>query len=52
MPNGGLFKRVDYVYSKGFVPVDVSLFGMIGPGVEDAPSDHAGILVTYSVPAR
>jgi hypothetical protein len=46
-PDGGLFKRIDYVYSRGLRPTDVRLFAMITPMVEDAPSDHAGIIVSF-----
>ena len=46
-PEGGLFKRIDYIYSLGFAPTDVRLFAMITPMVQDAPSDHAGIVATF-----
>jgi hypothetical protein len=46
-PDGGLFKRIDYIYSRGLVPTDVRLFAMITPMVQDAPSDHAGIIATF-----
>ena len=47
-PAGGLFKRIDYIYSRGLSPTDVSLFAMIKPMEEDAPSDHAGIVATFA----
>jgi hypothetical protein len=46
-PEGGLFKRIDYIYSRGLTPTDVRLFAMITPMVQDAPSDHAGIVATF-----
>jgi len=46
-PEGGLFKRIDYVYALGYTPTDVRLFAMIKPMEEDAPSDHAGIIGTF-----
>ena len=46
-PEGGLFKRIDYIYSLGFAPTDVRLFAMITPMVQDAPSDHAGIVAAF-----
>ena len=45
-PDGGLFKRIDYIYSRGLTPTDVRLFAMITPMLQDAPSDHAGIIAT------
>jgi endonuclease/exonuclease/phosphatase family metal-dependent hydrolase len=47
-PEGGLFKRIDYIYSRGIKPIDVRLFAMIKPMEEDAPSDHAGIVATFA----
>ncbi len=46
-PEGGLFKRIDYIYSRGIQPIDVRLFALITPMVQDAPSDHAGITATF-----
>ena len=46
-PQGGLFKRIDYVYVRGHRPTDVALFALIQPWLEDAPSDHAGIVATF-----
>ena len=45
-PEGGLFKRIDYIYTRGYKPTDVRLFATIKPMEEDAPSDHAGIIAT------
>jgi endonuclease/exonuclease/phosphatase family metal-dependent hydrolase len=47
-PNGGLFKRIDYVMARGYTPATIDRWAMIDPGVEDAPSDHAGIVATLS----
>jgi len=47
-PEGGLFKRIDYIYSRGLAPTAVSLFAMITPMAEDAPSDHAGIVAAFA----
>jgi hypothetical protein len=46
-PEGGLFKRIDYIYSRGLTPTDVRLFAMITPMLQDAPSDHAGIVAAF-----
>lgn len=46
-PEGGLFKRIDYIYSRGLSPTAVSLFAMITPMAQDAPSDHAGIVAAF-----
>jgi Endonuclease/Exonuclease/phosphatase family len=46
IPNGGLFKRIDYVMTRGFLPAAVDRWAMIDPATEDAPSDHAGIIAT------
>jgi exonuclease III len=46
-PEGGLFKRIDYIYARGYTPTDVRLFALINPMEEDAPSDHAGIIATF-----
>jgi hypothetical protein len=45
-PEGYLWKRIDYAWSKGLKPVSMARFGMVEPG-ECAPSDHAGIVVEY-----
>ena len=50
-PNGGLFKRIDYIMTRGYAPVAVDRWAMINPGVEDAPSDHAGIVATLTTGA-
>ncbi len=48
--NGGLYKRIDYVLSKGIRPTASALFATVDPGAP-APSDHAGILATFPMPA-
>jgi hypothetical protein len=39
VPNGNLFKRIDYVYTKGFRAVATTRLARPAPGA-DAPSDH------------
>jgi endonuclease/exonuclease/phosphatase family metal-dependent hydrolase len=51
-PEGGLFKRIDYIYARGFTPTDVRLFATITPMEQDAPSDHAGIIATLRTDKR
>jgi len=46
-PEGGLFKRIDYIYSRGYKATDVRLFAIIKPMEQDAPSDHAGIMAKF-----
>jgi hypothetical protein len=48
-PEGNLFKRIDYTWSKGLNPVSTTRFGMVKPG-EAAPSDHAGIITEFPTP--
>lgn len=48
-PEGYLWKRIDYGWSKGINPVAATRFGMVTPGY-GAPSDHAGIIVSYPLP--
>jgi len=45
-PNGYVWKRIDYAWSKGLPPRAIERFGMVPPG-DAAPSDHYGILATY-----
>jgi exonuclease III len=45
-PNGYVWKRIDYAWSKGLTPRAIDRFGMVPPG-DPAPSDHYGILVSY-----
>jgi hypothetical protein len=48
-PEGYLWKRIDYAWSKGINPVATARFGMVTPGY-GAPSDHAGLIVSYPMP--
>ena len=49
-PEGSVYKRIDYSWSRGISPLSMTRFGMVVPGHE-APSDHAGIIVEYPAPA-
>jgi hypothetical protein len=49
VPEGSLWKRIDYGWSRSLVPISMKRFGMVQPG-ECAPSDHAGIIVEYALP--
>jgi len=42
-PAGGLYKRIDYVFTKNLRAVSTKLFAKPAPGA-DAPSDHAGLI--------
>ena len=42
-----MFKRIDYIYSRGMMPTYVRLFAVIKPMLQDAPFDHAGIVATF-----
>ncbi|MEP6915056.1 MAG: Ig-like domain-containing protein, partial [Acidobacteriota bacterium] len=48
-PEGNLYKRIDYAWSKWLSPLSVIRFGMVTPG-QPAPSDHAGIIAEYATP--
>jgi Big-like domain-containing protein len=48
-PEGYLYKRIDYVWSKWLGPLSISRFGMVTPG-QPAPSDHAGLIAEYATP--
>ena len=48
-PEGNLWKRLDFAWSKGINPIGMTRFGMVTPG-ECAPSDHAGIITQYALP--
>ncbi|HEY7169678.1 MAG TPA: endonuclease/exonuclease/phosphatase family protein [Vicinamibacterales bacterium] len=50
-PNGGLFKRIDYIYTKGLKATAISRFAQPAPGA-DAPSDHAGLIAEFEWPDR
>jgi hypothetical protein len=49
VPEGYVWKRIDYAWSKRLDPVSISRFGVVRAG-EPAPSDHFGIVVEYPVP--
>jgi len=49
VPNGNVFKRIDYGWSRNVEPVSMIRFG-IAPVGADAPSDHYGIVVEYQRP--
>jgi hypothetical protein len=47
-PNGNLFKRIDYVFVHGLVPLATARFARVAPGA-DAPSDHAGLIAELAI---
>ena len=49
VPEGYVWKRIDYAWSKRLTPVSITRFGIAAPG-EAAPSDHLGIVAEYAVP--
>ena len=49
-PSGNLWKRIDYGWSRNVTPVSMTRFGLVIPG-QEAPSDHAGIVVEYAAPS-
>jgi exonuclease III len=49
-PSGNLWKRIDYSWSRNMNPISMTRFGMVRPG-EEAPSDHAGIIVEFAAPS-
>jgi len=49
VPEGYVWKRIDYGWSKGLAPVGMQRFGVVPTG-EAAPSDHFGIIVEYALP--
>jgi hypothetical protein len=49
-PAGNVFKRIDYVFTKGLDVLATSRFGLVTPGA-DAPSDHAGVTAEIAWPA-
>jgi endonuclease/exonuclease/phosphatase family metal-dependent hydrolase len=48
-PNGGLYKRIDYIYTKGLKAAAITRFAQPTPGA-DAPSDHAGLIAEFEWP--
>lgn len=49
LPNGNLFKRIDYVYAKGLRPLSTTRIGRAAPG-EDSPSDHVAVVAELALP--
>src|SRR5262249_774285 len=49
VPDGYLYKRIDYAFSKNLNPVSTARFGMVQPG-RGPPSDHAGLIAEYPQP--
>jgi hypothetical protein len=49
VPEGYVWKRIDYAWSKRLTPVSITRFGKVAAG-EPAPSDHLGIVVEYGAP--
>ena len=50
-PSGNLFKRIDYVYTKGLNPVSTLRIGRAAPGA-DSPSDHVALIAELELTAR
>ena len=50
-PNGNLFKRIDYVYTKGLTAVSTTRIARAAPGA-DAPSDHVALIAELTRSAR
>jgi endonuclease/exonuclease/phosphatase family metal-dependent hydrolase len=48
-PEGNLYKRIDYVFTKGLMVVATKQFARVAPGT-DSPSDHAGLVAELAVP--
>jgi exonuclease III len=49
VPEGAMWKRIDYAWSKHLLAVSMTLFGVRAPG-DASPSDHYGIIVEYQRP--
>jgi endonuclease/exonuclease/phosphatase family metal-dependent hydrolase len=50
-PNGGLYKRIDYIYTKGLKATAITRFAQPAPGA-DAASDHAGLIAEFEWPEK
>jgi endonuclease/exonuclease/phosphatase family metal-dependent hydrolase len=48
VPEGNLYKRIDYVFTLGARVLGTSRFGRAEPG-GDAPSDHAGLIAELEI---
>lgn len=49
VPEGYLWKRIDYAWSRYTTPVSITRFAMV-PAGQCAPSDHAGLMAEYRIP--
>ncbi len=49
--DGSPYKRIDYVLTKGIVPIATELFGSTGAGTPH-PSDHLGLKATLQLPGK
>jgi endonuclease/exonuclease/phosphatase family metal-dependent hydrolase len=48
--NGGAYKRIDYIWSKGLATLATARIGVV-PGGAPAPSDHVGVKALFAVDA-
>ena len=48
VPEGNLYKRIDYVYSLGARVLSTARFGRAAPGA-DSPSDHIGLIAEIEI---
>lgn len=48
VPEGNLYKRIDYVYTLGARVLSTTRFGRAAPGA-DSPSDHAGLVAEIEI---
>jgi hypothetical protein len=48
VPEGNLYKRIDYVYTLGARVLSTTRFGRAAPGT-DSPSDHAGLVAEIEI---
>ena len=51
VPNGNLFKRIDYVYTKGLTALSTTRIARAAPGA-DAPSDHVALIAELTRSSR
>jgi hypothetical protein len=49
--NGGVFKRIDYIWSKGLRPLSATRIGVVEPGAP-GPSDHMGLKAQFALDGR
>jgi len=50
IPNGNLFKRIDYVYTKNLRALSTTRIARAAPG-GDSPSDHVALIAELTIPA-